>query len=1358
MRCDRRLLCSVPARSPRRLASLAGGLFALAASCGAWLAPPALAQETQIIQPGSTAVTGFSGTTIPGIEQGLPPGIDPVDETFIDADQATLRVFDLTRLGGPAAGQLVATPPPFEVTAGQIGQVFAVTYDDGLRDGEATGIPNLYAGATALHGIRIVTPDTDGDGRPERQRRGTPGAVFMDGQFGVENGGGPGTIWKVDGISGAVTKFADIEANSGPGIGDIAFDPDHRQFFASDLDSGLVHRIDAEGRPVGTFDHGFYGLPHRNMKPVPDDGSVMDIEGPAFDSEDPGTWGFTQDERRVWALAYHDGRLYYSVGEKAEVWSVGIAADGAFADDARWELTVAAAEDDAVTDIAFDGEGRMYLAQRGRIENRYDYSQFADSGKAEVLRYTRENPDDPATESVWVETPEEYAVGFPDGYRQSAGGLDLQYGYDENGYIDIGACTATLVDTGDKLRDNPTLADQLAAGGPSAVHGIQLTPLPLVRPQNEPPFGSWFVDFDNYFEDPAVEGHVGDVEVWRPCDGATDDQALEELLPIYPPNPGLVIDLPLCPEGRRDRTCRDREPDLKVEKRADVRRCSMAGGCDFIITVSNVGDAPYHGKIVLDEVTLPAGSVLDSGPNAPWVCAPLVSPMTCTYPVTTLDPSDSLELKLGFKPGGGWKGRFFANCARYDYDASGKPVFGRTDNDRACARIPICRRGDNSRLCRPPLEKRTDLILKKRARTPICSADGVCTFIIDVINNGTETYNGPLTVVDDYPAGAPASSTFGPTPPWTCGPNGPGQFRCDNPGVVLVPGASTSIGVKAIMPAGYDKDKVTNCAEVKAIPGEVDLSNNKACASERFRPQNTGRPALRITKTCQAAAGSAIASCRVTVVSLGTAAPSGPVRVNDAAKLIGSGAPVQIQTVSPDGPEWTCDPAPTAALSCTIPGEVMTPGTSRHFDVTVSAKGQFENCARGSHGPAPGDDIVYPFGEACAKAGAAISSPIRVEKTGDSECHVGQPCAFQITVTNDGDSAFSAPMRFGDAIGIDGIGRLEGVPIRALSPSFGCTEAPSTLPLSCVATLTLGAHESRTYNMTVVLPEGGTLAGLQGNVSGQNCIGVVSPDTPVRGDAGDGGNADGNKAYACHRFTVVKDVKQECSQGFVMNQEGRCVCPRGTTFRNGQCSGQSREPEPRKPEEPKQCVLLKGQIRTTSGECVCPRGTELVNGACIRIEQPEPPPVRACKLLPGQIRTQDGRCICPRGTELRGRRCRSVKTVETCEIRGQVHNKRGQCVCPRGTKAVRGACRKPERRQCPEGTIRRGKRCVELLRDCPRGMVGKYPDCFRRQQPQIQINPGILLDLIPHNRPRGERTPNRQYEQPRRRIVPGTNY
>ncbi|CDX38027.1 conserved hypothetical protein [Mesorhizobium sp. SOD10] len=524
----------------RRAIATSSGILALALSAGLFLGDVAKAQETRIIYPGSMAVTGFPGTTIPDFDQGLPPGVDPVDETFIDTSRASLRVFNVSNLGGPASGQLVNTPPPFEVTAGQIGEVFGLTYDDGVRDGVPSSVPNLYAAATSLHGIEIVTPDADNDGRPERQRRGAAGAVFMDGQFGTENGGGPGTIWKIDGMTGAVSKFADIDTNSGPSIGNLAFDPTHREFFASDLDTGLIHRIDIEGNLIDSFDHGVAGRPAHGLAPVADDGAVMDIQAAAFDSENPETWGYTQDARRVWAVAYHGGRLYYSVGEKAEIWSVGIASDGSFAGDPRWELTVKADQDYAVTDIAFDNKGFIYLAQRGPVENRYDYSRFASSGKGELIRYSREDPDDPATESAWVEVPQEYAVGFPQGNRQSAGGVDLQYRYDAEGNLDTSVCTDTVVNTGDKLRDNPELAERLGAGGPLAVHGVQLTPSALVKPANVPPFGSWFVDFDGYFEDPGVQGHVGDVRVWRPCEGRAG--YYEEipgggyLPPFYPPD------------------------------------------------------------------------------------------------------------------------------------------------------------------------------------------------------------------------------------------------------------------------------------------------------------------------------------------------------------------------------------------------------------------------------------------------------------------------------------------------------------------------------------------------------------------------------------------------------------------------------------------------------------------------------------------------------------------------------------------------------------------------------------------------------------------------------------------------------
>ena len=77
----------------RRTLAAGSGLLALSLAASLWFANPGQAQEGQIIFPGSMAVTGFSGTVIPGIEEGLPPGVDPVDETFIDTDARNLARF-----------------------------------------------------------------------------------------------------------------------------------------------------------------------------------------------------------------------------------------------------------------------------------------------------------------------------------------------------------------------------------------------------------------------------------------------------------------------------------------------------------------------------------------------------------------------------------------------------------------------------------------------------------------------------------------------------------------------------------------------------------------------------------------------------------------------------------------------------------------------------------------------------------------------------------------------------------------------------------------------------------------------------------------------------------------------------------------------------------------------------------------------------------------------------------------------------------------------------------------------------------------------------------------------------------------
>lgn len=458
--------------------------------------------QTAVLGRGDAVVTGFSG--IKPADAPLPPGANPLDEFFIDLEGASAQIQSLATLGQPPLGQLVTAPSKLSIKARQVGQVFAIALDDGL--GAAT--PNIYLGATAAFGLQIVVPDSDGDGAPERVKNGQPDAQWMAGQFGLDAGGGPGSIWKVDGVRGAVTLFATLPGNSAPGVGDVVFDSASRQFFASDLDSGLIYRIDASGAVIDSFDHGVTGRPQKGLAPMADDGQQTDIKSAAFDSENSESWGFTQEERRVHGLAVRDGRLYYAVA--GQVWSIGISQSG-FGGDARWEFDAKGLTGEGpVTDMLFDAQGRIYLAQRGKHRGSYDYSVFAEPEKSEVVRYRREEPDNPATESVWLEEPEAYAIGMPPEHRHAEGGIALGYAHDEAGTLRYGACGAMLWSAGHRLRPS----EDGEAAGEADVHGLQGNDVNLVRPQNLPPQQSYFTDYDNLFGDAAKAGHVGDVEIW----------------------------------------------------------------------------------------------------------------------------------------------------------------------------------------------------------------------------------------------------------------------------------------------------------------------------------------------------------------------------------------------------------------------------------------------------------------------------------------------------------------------------------------------------------------------------------------------------------------------------------------------------------------------------------------------------------------------------------------------------------------------------------------------------------------------------------------------------------------------------
>ena len=456
------------------------GVFRVAAIICSLLLSAGLARaQTSTMAPGDAAVTGFSG--VPATKGDQP----------IDLDGPSLRVIALP--GGGAFGLTDATKR-YTATANDIGQVFGVAIDNQPQ-------PNIYAAATSAYGLAIFTADG-------RTRRGTAGADYASGQFGPANqGGGPNSIWRIDGRTGQVSLFANVETNgvnsSPASLGGLAFDPNTRQLFVADRTTGIIHRFTMDGNDQESYDHGEEGRSVARLPSVSFDPSgVADITTNAFDSQNPDTWGIAPPERSVFALAVHNGRLYYSVADGPSVWSVGIASDGSFAGDPRFETTVPPlGRGIEITAIAFDARGWMYTAERGATTGDPDFIAVADDGKSRVKRFAP-NPSGDPTKGLWVQPGDDYAIGTQPQYRNADGGTAL-------------ACNKNLWSTGERLLDDPSASPDSYPH----VDGLQGNDLSLVEPANMPPQQSWFVSYYDDQADPQSRGHMGAIVIWNVCGG-----------------------------------------------------------------------------------------------------------------------------------------------------------------------------------------------------------------------------------------------------------------------------------------------------------------------------------------------------------------------------------------------------------------------------------------------------------------------------------------------------------------------------------------------------------------------------------------------------------------------------------------------------------------------------------------------------------------------------------------------------------------------------------------------------------------------------------------------------------------------
>jgi hypothetical protein len=207
--------------------------------------------------------------------------------------------------------------------------------------------------------------------------------------------------------------------NGGPALGNLAYDRTNKQLFASDLETGMIHRFRAsDGSDLGFFDHGTQGRANFTDVETGQPGSLPAIpfdpnsrpriaNCPSPFAQSPQCWNIAASGRRVWGIAAHhdprrnETRLYYAVwsgpsfdqaaswsraseeDKRNSVWSVRLGPNGDFAGDVRREFILPdffkqqqdiarAGYSSPVSDIAFAPCGPrpvMLLAERGGIRN-----------------------------------------------------------------------------------------------------------------------------------------------------------------------------------------------------------------------------------------------------------------------------------------------------------------------------------------------------------------------------------------------------------------------------------------------------------------------------------------------------------------------------------------------------------------------------------------------------------------------------------------------------------------------------------------------------------------------------------------------------------------------------------------------------------------------------------------------------------------------------------------------------------------------------------------------------------------------------------------------------------------------------
>lgn len=275
----------------------------------------------------------------------------------------------------------------------------------------------------------------------------------------VSVGGTGGEVYRIDGTTGAVNKFAVLPNlvvnNQAPALGNIHYSCQHDSFYVSNFADGRIYHLKNATTTTGvvksTFDH-YNNVIDASSTAGGFEGGRNYNQFVPRNSVDPNNPNSTRGER-VWGVQVFEDRLYYGVWRQDslnntgvdnhpnEIWSIPLLAGGIFTGSAQLELTLPPLSatnpwpntgatnfySNPVSDISFHPSGKMLLAER---------SMSGDTGfaahKSRVLEYTRPNSSSPWT-PLTVTAANKYGIGAPHpatsptnngGRPSAAGGVD----------------------------------------------------------------------------------------------------------------------------------------------------------------------------------------------------------------------------------------------------------------------------------------------------------------------------------------------------------------------------------------------------------------------------------------------------------------------------------------------------------------------------------------------------------------------------------------------------------------------------------------------------------------------------------------------------------------------------------------------------------------------------------------------------------------------------------------------------------------------------------------------------------------------------------------------------------------------